>query len=268
MRVIGLCRFSYPASGGFQVEHDSLEARRAYLYDDARMADRFRHFETIALPGLRAQTDPDFTLGIVTGSDLPERWMTRLLDLTEDMPQAVILPLEPGQQHRPAMRAALNQLRGDPDRPCLQFRHDDDDAVSVHFVARLKQTARDCRPLLDRHRLAAIDFNTGWVARPGPAGLEAMRSCNPYWGVALAMWVRGGETRSIFNFNHYKVVANMPTITRNDPDMFLRGQNDFNDSRQKKGVKADPLVPLTEEEEALFASEFAIDCDRVRDVFA
>lgn len=267
MRVIGLCRFSYPAAGGFQVEHDDLAARRAYLYAPDRLEDRFRHFEHIVLPGLKAQTDPDFTLGIVVGDDLPDSAMARLLDLTENMPQAVILPLEPGQRHRPAMQAALNTLRGGTKVSCLQFRHDDDDAVNIRFVERLRQTALDCRPLLDRHRLAAIDFNTGWVARPGVGGFEAMRSFNPFWGVALAMWVQANERRGIFNFNHYKISANMPTISRSDPDMFLRGQNDFNDSRQKAGVKADALAPLSPEDEALFATEFAIDCDRVRAAF-
>jgi hypothetical protein len=31
MQVIGLCRFSYPAIGGFQVEHETLEERIALL---------------------------------------------------------------------------------------------------------------------------------------------------------------------------------------------------------------------------------------------
>ena len=49
MQVIGLCRFSYPAIGGFQVEHADPAARSAYLYAPARMEERFRTFskETI-----------------------------------------------------------------------------------------------------------------------------------------------------------------------------------------------------------------------------
>ena len=37
MQVIGFCRFSYPAEGGFQVEHDTTEARAAYLYAPERI---------------------------------------------------------------------------------------------------------------------------------------------------------------------------------------------------------------------------------------
>ena len=38
MQVIGLCRFSYPALGGFQVVHETIEERIAYLYSDARIS--------------------------------------------------------------------------------------------------------------------------------------------------------------------------------------------------------------------------------------
>ena len=33
MQVIGICRFSYPAEGGFQRLHESLEERCAYMYE-------------------------------------------------------------------------------------------------------------------------------------------------------------------------------------------------------------------------------------------
>ena len=78
MQVVGFCRFSYPAEGGFQVEHEDIATREAYLYSAARMDERFRHFETICLPGLKAQTDPDFTFLILVGSSLPAELRARL----------------------------------------------------------------------------------------------------------------------------------------------------------------------------------------------
>jgi hypothetical protein len=53
MQVIGLCRFSYPALGGFQVLHDTTEDRMAYLWSKERLEERFRLLETVALPCLR-----------------------------------------------------------------------------------------------------------------------------------------------------------------------------------------------------------------------
>ena len=83
MQVIGLCRFSYPALGGFQVEHDTPEERAAFLYAPDRMESRLRTFETFTLPPLRAQSDQDFLFGVVIGEDLPDRWRDRLEALLE-----------------------------------------------------------------------------------------------------------------------------------------------------------------------------------------
>ena len=37
VQMLGLCRFSYLGLRGYQVEHDSIAARRAYLYDPDRI---------------------------------------------------------------------------------------------------------------------------------------------------------------------------------------------------------------------------------------
>lgn len=267
MQVIGLCRFSYPAEGGFQVEHQTIEERSAYLYAPARIEERFRHFETVSLPGIRAQTDGDFTFAIVVGDNLPELHLERLNALISDVPQAVIIPWAPGERHRPVMRKILNQLRKDG-QPCLQFRHDDDDAINVRFVQELRQTALDCSDMLARHPLVAFDFNNGYIASADSNGIAAEEVFNPFWGVALGMYVSAGENRSIFNFSHYKIPSVMPTISRPDPDMFVRGHNDYNDSRQKKNVTKVNLKPLDAAGEARFRDAFAIDADHVRRVFA
>ena len=159
MQVIGFCRFSYPAEGGFQVEHDTLEQRTAYLYQPDRIEERFRHFETICLPGLRAQTDPDFTFVILVGESMPEIYLERLMILVEDFPQAVVIPRAPGP-HRKVCQDVINSIR-EVDKPCLQFRHDDDDAISIQFVAQLRQAAQDCAPLVAKHRLVGFDWNRG-----------------------------------------------------------------------------------------------------------
>ena len=70
MQTIGLCRFSYPAISGFQIEHDTIEERRDYLYAPKRLNERFHLFETLTLPGLRAQTDQEFDFVIVVGDCL------------------------------------------------------------------------------------------------------------------------------------------------------------------------------------------------------
>lgn len=266
MQVIGLCRFSYPAQGGFQVEHPTMQDRMAYLYAPARLAERFRHFEAITLPSIRAQADGDFTFVILIGDSLPGPWRDRLEALVTDVPQARIVAHPPGP-HRQVMQDVMNTAR-DMDRPCIQFRHDDDDAVAVDFIALLREAARDCAGLIGKNRLVGIDFNNGHVASADAGGLRAEPSQTPYWGVAQAAIVKPGVKQSIMNFAHFKINRFMPTVTFAQPDMFVRGHNDFNDSRQKKSVAPRVLPRLGAEGEALFRARFNIDADHVRRVFS
>lgn len=267
MQVIGLCRFSYPGEGGFQVEHASIEDRIAYLYAPDRLSARFAQFETITLPGLKAQTDPDFTFVIVIGDSLPMEWRNKLETLTEDFPQAVIRAYPPGP-HRKMMQAAINDARSDMAQLCLQFRHDDDDAVAVDFVERLRAAAHDKAKLVAKNRLVAFDFDRGYSAQPGANGIAAAETRLPLYGVALGMAVQSGVQQSIMNFAHKKLQNFMPVVTHSDSLMFVRGHNNHNDSRQKAGIAPLELHPLTHDETQIFRDRFAIDEDHVRRVFS
>ena len=141
MQVLGLCRFSYPALGGFQVGHDTTADRIAYLYDPARLEERFRLFETVALPCLMAQTDPDFEMIVLVGDRFPPVHLERLTALLAPLPQARIV-VEPPRPHREVMKEILNKARHARSEPCVQFRFDDDDAIAVDFVAKPAQVRR------------------------------------------------------------------------------------------------------------------------------
>jgi hypothetical protein len=266
MQVIGFCRFSYPAMGGFQIEHETIEDRIAYLYSPDRIEERFRHFEAVCLPGLKAQTDGDFTFAILVGDQMPRAMRDRLNDLVSDMPQARIIA-RPPERHRKVCQDVLNDLRT-PGQPCLQFRHDDDDAVSVDFVERLRLAVRDCAGLVARNRLVAFDWNRGFIAEADDRGLRAEACVQPYWGVAQALAVQAQAQLSIMNFAHFKIMQAMPTVTFHDEAMYVRGHNDHNDSRRGKREKPVVLPRLDAEGEAVFRDRFAIDADQVRHIFA
>jgi len=265
MQVIGLCRFSYPALGGFQVVHETIEERIAYLYSDARMEERFRLFEAVTLPCLRRQSDPEFDMLVVIGDSLPRHHRDRLHDLTADLPQ-VRIHAEPPRRHRDVMKDLLNGARKDRDQPCLQFRLDDDDAVAAEFVERLRETARDCATLLEKTPMAAIDFNRGYIAEFGADGIRATATVNPYATAALGMYAAGGTRRTIMNFAHHKIHHHMPTVTFSDVPMWVRSHNGYNDSRQS-GAKPVEVAPLTAQQEQEFATIFGIRTDSVRAIF-
>ena len=83
----------------------------------------------------------------------------------------------------------------------------------------------------------------------------------------LAMAVQPYETRTIFNFSHSRMTRFMPVTSFTGEDMFLRGYNQYNDSRQKPGIKPVALVPLDPDGEAHFRHTYNIDADAVRALY-
>ncbi|MEM6940024.1 MAG: putative rhamnosyl transferase [Pseudomonadota bacterium] len=267
MQTIGLCRFSYLGEGGFQVKHETLAARQRYLFAPERLAERFATLETMTLPALRAQTDGDFTLLIVVADALPPEHRARLEAAVAGIPQAVIKAYPPGP-HRKVMREAINSVRQPRDAPCLQFRMDDDDAVAVTFVARLKEAAQDLAALAKRHRHIAIDFNQGYIVRPSPQGLAAAPTQAPLSTAALALMFPPDVSLSVMNFGHRKLAQRMPVISFTGEDMLIRGHNGHNDSRQKPGIAIPTFTPLDPAGKAHFKAAFNINADEVAAAFS
>lgn len=263
-QVLGLCRFSYPAAGGFQAEHASVEERARHLYAPWRMEQRLRIFEAFTLPALQGQTDPDFTLLVVIGDDLPAIYQDRLQGLLAHLPQARLHKLPPGGAHRAVMQRVINTARQGDLRPCIQFRMDDDDAVATGFVADVRAAAADAAPLLARHRLAAIDFTRGHIARPTSRGILAEATVRQFWVPALSVIAQPGEALTVMNFNHVRLWHFMPTITLTQPDMFVRGISDSSDSALRLGQGA---TLLDKKGEAQFRQRYNICADRVRALY-
>lgn len=259
-QVIGLCRFSYPAQGGFQIEHDSLEARAAYLYAPDRLDERFRLFEAITLPSIRNQSDPNFTFVIVIGDDFPPERRAQLEALTCNIPQVVIQSHPPGRRHREVMKEVIDSLRK-PGVFSIQFRNDDDDAVNLRFVEKLRFALADCYPLFAGSQMVAVFFVRGYNARLASGGLWVEREHELMPAVGFATIVRPNFHLSVMNFAHNDVWRHMPMISRTDPDMWIRGVNDHNDSRANIGRD---LAPLSDGQATRFETAFGIDMARLR----
>lgn len=267
MQVIGLCRFSYVGLGGYKIEHDTLEDRRAFLYAPGRLEERFRLFETICLPSVIGQTDQGFQLHVVVGECFPGAYLERLLALTEDLPN-VAISVQPPERHRRQMIRVLNTARENPNAPCLQFRLDDDDAMAVNFIERLKQAARDLAPVWQSYPLTTIDFNRGYIYSAGPEGLSIAPDREAYAALSLGVVVPGGSDRTIMHQGHHILWKETPTLTFPDGDMYMRGYNGFNDSRSKgRGKKVRPF-PVTPEEAEHLKRTFNVDNAAVARAFS
>jgi len=255
IQPIGLCRFSVPSLGGFQTEHDSIEARRAMLYAPARLDQRLAWFEHVALPGIRGQTDRDFTLVLLIGEDLPEPWRGRLLDLVRDIPEIRVETARP-LHHRTVCADAMRPHVRPEASVLAQFRLDDDDAVAVEFVARLKRDVREVIALLDRKQCFGLDYGRGMVLRWARGGFEVEPRLARQWTPALVFVNRPGADRYILDTQHNRMWHHMPMVSQTDEVMWVRGEHGTNDSRVTGG---DPFDLPPERREVLLAKKFGID---------
>ena len=256
LQILAITRFAYPGPGGFQVEHDSVAERQAYLWEPARMEARFRSLEHVCLRTLAQQTDDDFRTIILTGDALPEPWRSRLVSLASGLKGAEIVFHKP-EHHRDAIRNVVAP-RIDPDGPpVMQFRHDDDDGVARRFIARAREVFADARPLFERGGRLTVDFNRGLMLNLTPGGPLVDDLFSPHLGVAQPVFLRPDNPRTALHFPHHRLGTIMPSVTIPYAPMWLRGVDGTNDSRVKNQVKR--LKPADEDQRTQLQRRFGLD---------
>ena len=251
--IIGLTRFSYLGDGGFQTEHASLDERRAYLYDPVRLESRFAWFEHVTLPAISAQTDADFRLILLSGVDFPQK--ERLKELTAHIPQIECV-FAPPARHRAACRSVLANFIPE-DQSTIQFRLDDDDAISVEFVARLRSDKAQSDLLCMKHGKVAFDYQKGLILSANGSDVSCEGHFARYWGCGLAVAFAEGQDGTIVDFAHHTIWKNMPTVTFMDSPMWVRGVHGLNDSGAPKNTLLWNQQPANTD--WLLADRFKID---------
>ena len=106
---------------------------------------RLRLLETLCLPGLRAQTNRDFTWVLLINHDLDEAIRRRLRGLTRGMGRVRFLEVRPGalpQMKRLCWLKKKPLLEGCPDYVVTTI-NDDDDALPRRYVEVVQSHARD-----------------------------------------------------------------------------------------------------------------------------
>lgn len=229
VQALGICRFSMLVESDFQTTGADLDANRRILYDADRMAERFRWFENLCLPPLMAQTDPDFTLVLATGEDLPQQWLTRLREIAAEVPQIRLMQAAPGR-HAPICKAMLAAHLDPRADVVAQFRMDDDDAVALDFVESLRRDFPRIAGLMQGPDPVALDYARGLVLERGPDGCRLTEEMQRLWVPALVMFFPGGMPRSIMNYRHDHMWHKVPVVSLIDRVMWIRGFHDTNDS--------------------------------------
>lgn len=238
VQVLGLCRWSYPsAPGAFRRETmGGPDAIRAALYDPMRMALRLFFLEHVVLPPLRAQTDPDFTVVMLMGDQLPGEVRARIEALIADIPQIVPVYAPEGRPHQEICREVMLAHRDPSVRAVAEIRFDDDDAAAVDIVARTRDVFTRTKALFRSGGKLALDFNRGFILRAEPEGVQFQPVTTRYWTPGLVLYQRPQSDRSLLDFNHAQLWKRIPTITFPKVPMYLRGAHGGNDS----SVSANP----------------------------
>ena len=230
VQMLDLCRFSYVGQRGYQRDHASIDERRSFLYDPARLARRWLWFTTLALPGWLAQTDPDFTLVIMTGPDLPEPYLSRLRELAAARPQLRLELVAPMDRHLEACRAAIAPHVDQAADVVGHFRHDDDDAVALDYIARARADFARVEALWRPEGQLSLDHSRGLMMRAGAQGAQFVPRIAQNMGVALTIFLRPDQPKTALHFNHVKLPLWMPGVAVTRPLMFIRGIHADSDS--------------------------------------
>ena len=270
VQILGLCRFSYPSSvEGFQKTDASPEALRTRLYAPRRLAERLVWFEHVALPAMRRQTDPAFTLVVMAGEQLPQPFRARLEALVAGLPQGRLVFLPEGQVHRLACRLVMQAHRDRAARAVGEFRLDDDDAVGTGFVADLRARFAIAEAMHDETGRVAVDYSRGLLLMQTDGALSTAPVQARLWTPALAIFRRPDDPISLLDHNHLDTWKLMPVLTLLHPVMFVRGVHMDNDSGLVRRLDRLDRYGLEPERMArLVRARFALDLSAMETALA
>ncbi len=248
-QIVGVCRFSYPATGGFRLSSSDADAVTARLFSPDRMRRRFTYFENICLPSLAAQTDQDFVFVVLVGDALPIKWRRRLKVLRTTYPFLRICAAEPMGPLQATRRAFRTGAQADVPF-ATGFRLDDDDALAADYIERLRHISDQMLEMgwATEESPVAIGFQAGlyWALDQQGLPLHRHAEARPL-GQGSAMVAPFDAKQNIYRWNHTYLLARARCWTDPAPDMFLRALHGGNDSTRTIPESAQLLEPDTAE---------------------
>ncbi|MES2913734.1 MAG: glycosyltransferase [Pseudomonadota bacterium] len=225
--IYGHIRFSFYGLTDTRTQPDEDGAALARLYDETRMARRFFLFENLTLPSLMHQTDRDFRTVIMSSEVMPDRFKERLSAIAAKLPGAVV-EYSHHQRGDLAFHKYMAEASGYKGRAnSVHFRLDDDDAVSVNYIARLREITRILSP--STH----ITFPTGVFVFPvSPTEAVGVSMVQQRFLTAIGLATVNGPSfqKNPFQMMHGNVWTRWPVVS--DPGFcaHIRSQHFENDS--------------------------------------
>lgn len=257
--VVGICRFSFLGRGdwaaysgtppGSDAEAEGRRRMAGMLYEPARMEQRFRSFQLLTLPSLKAQRHPDFQFIVLTSPAMPQIFRDRLERLcAEDTRLHLLVSDAPGVNE--ALAPLLAQLAEGGRHRLVQFRLDDDDCLGAEYIAALHRAAQACRD----YEVFAFSMPRGLLVSHYPeTGTLCYEIDRPFHSAGAAVRPRS-PAQTIYSFGHYALMRRFPSLL--DPRFIgsLQLKLQGHDSRPEVPRRGNGLRAL---EPAAFAEQLA-----------
>lgn len=257
MQTLFLTRYSYFGKSDWR---SNASNDPELLLNPARLEQRERLFEKIALRSLQDQTDPDFKLVVLSSQGMPTAYKKRLVELCADTlgARAEVLFRAPRRtagcfnEHRQSSIPATGKY-------IIQTILDDDDGVATNFVARIKAEADVATQTFTNERdYTFISHATGVNLKLDKHGNAEVTHRNiPCTAQGLTLVAPAASDRSPFNVAHKKILERRPLrILAGGAAMYVRTVHNLNDSRAMVGndlVEPDMLERITREQLPMLA---------------
>ena len=221
-RIIGLLRFSVLTPTYYSEKFDSLDKTAAHIFDDDRLALRFRIFETLCLPSLTRQSDSGFDMVILTAEAMPAHWLGRLRALVDPWPNIHLRPVGTENHYR-LLQDGYDSIPTEGMTHRILFRLDDDDALDIDFVARTRRLAQGLLALQGPDIPFVIAHNRGFYVRATVDGNEVFdaRERAPL-STGTTLVARPGHGPNPYRFVHRKLAQHYNTYSDISVPAFIR----------------------------------------------
>jgi hypothetical protein len=220
-------RFSFFGITDTRLKPEDHDDAQRLLYNETRMARRFFLFENLTLPSLRAQTDRDFKIVIMSSDIMPDRFKDRLRALTAGDAN-VIIDFSDRRNGAFAFRPHIDASLGEGLRKtAVHFRLDDDDALASTYIARLRMLTHGLS--IGTH----VTFPSGLTVFPLAAGSDAgavMPHRQFLIGLGLAIVCGGTFRKNPFQMMHGDVWQRWPVVSDPTLQAYIRSYHFDNDT--------------------------------------
>lgn len=211
--IVGICRFSFLGRSDIAAWRGGsapLAALRstiaADLFARPRLERRLQSFRHLCLASIRAQSDQRFIFLVLTSPELPDWALRRLHELCAAC-ENVEMIVSDAPMADEALAVPLATIASGGGQ-LVQFRLDDDDALNLHFIARLRAHAARMADLPG----FAVSFSRSLAVSIYPGHPTRRWMINrPFVAAGLAARLPAG--RGLFSYPHFAMRKELTSIT-------------------------------------------------------